>query len=112
MRKDVTTYLALASCAYILVYVGVHMLDDGFGLALPMFATLAAFGTLLAGLPAAPYVCIAGGVLTGVQVAIPLAVHRGAPDMPYAVGCLAAAALAVVTGLILARRVKPADPAA
>lgn len=107
-------YFAIAACAYILVYSGVTMLSDSFGLTVAMMSALAAVGTLLARLPAGPTLCVGAGVMAAAGLVGPIIAHPEAPGTAFAISCAAAAMLAVATGVILIRRARAQaqDPAA
>lgn len=106
MKIDWVRYAAVAACGYILVYSGVTMLADGFGLALAMLFALGAVGTLLARLPAGPVFCVGAGVMTAAGLLIPIIADPKAPGTVFAGSCVAAAAVALVSGAVLIRRAR------
>ncbi|CAN5419752.1 hypothetical protein BH10PSE5_BH10PSE5_12880 [soil metagenome] len=106
MSSDLVRYVAVAACGYILVYSGVTLLSDSFGLAVPMLFALAAVGTLLARLPAGPTFCLGAGVTTAVGLLIPIIAHPKAPGTLFAGSGVAAAAIALLSGVVLIRRAR------
>lgn len=109
MSKNLVKYVAVAACGYLLVYVGVHLLDERSNDALPMLAALMAIGTLLAGHRLGPGMCTAAGALAAVFGTITIATRFQAPGLAFTVSYVAAALVALAAGVSLMRRAPAAD---
>lgn len=107
-------YVALATCAYLLVYLGVRMFDQATGDAVSILFALMAIGTMLAGHRFGGYACVIAGGLAALFGGIDIAAHPHGPGLAFTVSYVAAGLIAVGAGLVLSRRTpaQDSDPAA
>ena len=107
MSKGLVKYVALAACAYILVYIGMHIFDAVPTDALAMLAALAAIGTLLAGHRQGPALCVGAGGMALIFGVIKLVTDLKAPDLAFTGSYVAAAMVAIGAGVVLIRLAPP-----
>lgn len=106
MSRDWARYAALLACVVMLVCFGVALMSADW-MALPLFTTVMAVGTLLARHPVAPRLCLAAGVMASVLSGLQVALRPHDPMVVVTGLSFLAGLAALAAGLVLMR---PADP--
>lgn len=112
MPKDWVRYAALLACVVMLACFGIALISEEW-MALPLFLTLAAAGTLLARHPAGPRLCLAAGVAGPVFSGIQLVFRPQDPTFGVTAVAFVAGLAALAAAVVLMRQASPqsADPA-